>query len=295
MDPRLHGDFGIPDFGSPGRMMKLAFDEKDVPASATGVIVTDLDALARNYVKLRDLAARHAVVKVVRGAGLIGATAGFGMYLAALTASRSSKQAFMADVERAGDRLHTTRPTAVNLAWGVDRATARLAEGGAAVLAEALALLDEDVAANKAMGERGADLLTELCPEPAAGDGRLTIHTHCNAGALATVDWGTALGVVHTLHDRGRIARVFADETRPLLQGARLTAWELDRLGIDYRVLVDGAAASVIARGLVDVFHPDIASLQCQLAIHRVTSAPAMSRDATVGSGSPDDGWPRHR
>ena len=103
-----------------------------------------------------------------------------------------------------------------------------------------------------AMGERGADLLTELCTRPVAGDAGLTIHTHCNAGALATVDWGTALGVVRTLHDRGRVARVYADETRPLLQGARLTAWELDRLGIDYRVLVDGAGASVIARGLVD-------------------------------------------
>jgi S-methyl-5-thioribose-1-phosphate isomerase len=139
----------------------------------------------------------------------------------------------------------------VNLAWGVDRALDKLAEGAAAVEAEALALLDQDVAANKAMGERGADLLAELCgPGPDAAG--LRLHTHCNAGALACVDWGTALGVVRTLHERGGVARVYADETRPLLQGARLTAWELGRMGVDHRVVVDGAGASIIARGLVD-------------------------------------------
>jgi methylthioribose-1-phosphate isomerase len=130
---------------------------------------------------------------------------------------------------------------------------ARLDEGEAAVAAEARAVLDEDVAANRAMGERGADLLDELLS--AGGAGRpegLRLHTHCNAGALACVEIGTALGVVRAVQARGRLGRVYADETRPLLQGTRLTAWELERMGVDYRVVVDGAGPSLIARGLVD-------------------------------------------
>jgi S-methyl-5-thioribose-1-phosphate isomerase len=150
--------------------------------------------------------------------------------------------------------VRAARPTAVNLAWGVDRVAAVAAgspaDDDAAVVAEAKAVLDEDVAANTAIGERGADLLADLCrTAPAEG---LRLHTHCNAGALACVDVGTALGVVRAVQARGALARVYADETRPLLQGARLTAWELDRLGVDYRVVVDGAGPSLIARGLVD-------------------------------------------
>ena len=150
--------------------------------------------------------------------------------------------------------MRHARPTAVNLAWGVDRVAAHLDEGAAAVAREARAVVAEDVAANRAMGARGADLLDELCrdagrsPERAA----LHLHTHCNAGALACVEFGTALGVVRAVHERGRLGLVYADETRPLLQGARLTAWELDRMGVDYRVVVDGAGPSLIARGLVD-------------------------------------------
>jgi S-methyl-5-thioribose-1-phosphate isomerase len=109
-------------------------------------------------------------------------------------------------------------------------------------------VVEEDVAANRALAARGADLLAELCA-PAE---RLRVHTHCNAGALACVEVGTALGVLGALHERGRLGRVYAGETRPLLQGARLTAWELGRLGADYRLVVDGAAPSLIARGLVD-------------------------------------------
>jgi methylthioribose-1-phosphate isomerase len=108
-----------------------------------------------------------------------------------------------------------------------------------------LALADEDVAANQAIGARGADFLAELAGGP------LSIQTHCNTGALATVDWGTALGIIRTLNDRGQLKEVFADETRPLLQGSRLTAWELAQLGIPHHVVVDGAGATVIARGLV--------------------------------------------
>ena len=183
----------------------------------------------------------------VRGAPALGAAGGLGVVLAARQAAREGWSG--ADLAAALDRLRHARPTAVNLARGVDRVAARLPDGEA-VLAEALALLGEDAAVNRAIGARGAALLVRLCADDAGGG--LRLHTHCNAGALACVEYGTALGVVRTLHERGRLGRVYADETRPLLQGARLTAWELDRLGADYRVVVDGAGPSLIARGLVD-------------------------------------------
>ena len=115
------------------------------------------------------------------------------------------------------------------------------------MLAAALAVRDEDIAACRAIGARGAALLTELC-----GDRPLRLHTHCNAGALACVEWGTALGVVRSLHEAGRVDYVVADETRPLLQGSRITAVELAGMGVPHRVVVDGAGPSIIARGLVD-------------------------------------------
>ena len=183
----------------------------------------------------------------VRGAPALGAAGGLGVVLAARQAAREGWSG--ADLAAALDRLRHARPTAVNLARGVDRVAARLPDGEA-VVAEALALLEEDAAVNRAIGARGAALLVRLCADDAGGG--LRLHTHCNAGALACVEYGTALGVVRTLHEGGRLGRVYADETRPLLQGARLTAWELDRLGADYRVVVDGAGPSLIARGLVD-------------------------------------------
>ena len=149
-------------------------------------------------------------------------------------------------------RVRAARPTAVNLSRGIDRAASRLAQGRQAVLKEALAVLDEDVAANRSIGERGADLLNDLLAGTSAPTQAIRVHTHCNTGSLATVEFGTALGVLRVLHQRRRLGMVYVDETRPLLQGSRLTAWELDRLGIDYRVVVDGAGPTVIARGLVD-------------------------------------------
>jgi methylthioribose-1-phosphate isomerase len=196
----------------------------------------------------------------VRGAPALGAAGALGVALACGEAEREGWDGarFAASVER----LRGARPTAVNLARGVDRALAvRAREGDAAVVALAAAVLDEDGAINRAIGERGADLLVSLCNGPQdedlqgdgpRGAGGLRIHTHCNAGALACVEWGTALGVVRALHLRGLVRGVVVDETRPLLQGARLTAWELEQLGIEHRVIVDAAAASVIARGLVD-------------------------------------------
>jgi S-methyl-5-thioribose-1-phosphate isomerase len=189
----------------------------------------------------------------VRGAPALGAAGALGVLLAVQQGRRRGWSDD--DIAEAIDRVRSARPTAVTLAWGVDRVLARLADGDDAVEREALAVLGEDAAVNRAIGERGADLIVELSgvaeSERGAGAG-LRLHTHCNAGALACVEWGTALGVVRTLHERGCLARVYAGETRPLLQGSRLTAWELDRMGADYRLVVDGAAPSLIARGLID-------------------------------------------
>jgi S-methyl-5-thioribose-1-phosphate isomerase len=212
------------------------------------------------------------------------------------------------EVVKAIDRIRSARPTAVNLAWGVDRAASRLEEGDEAVEREARAVLEEDAAANLAIAGRGADLLIELCrwaPGGAAGKAEgLRLHTHCNAGALACVEWGTALGVVRVLHERGAVGRVYADETRPLLQGSRLTAWELDRMGADYRLVIDGAGPSLIARGLVDAVvvgadriaaNGDVANkigtYPLALAAHRagipfVVAAPESTVDPTTPDGS---------
>ncbi len=179
----------------------------------------------------------------VRGAPALGAAGGLGVALAAYRGE---------DPVEAGHRLRDARPTAVNLAWGVDRVL-RLAlsqpppDRAAAAVAGARAILAEEAANCRAIGERGADLLLDRM-----GHRPLRLLTHCNTGWLACVEWGTALGIVRTLHERGLVERVYAGETRPLLQGARLTAYELAGLGVEHRILVDSAAASVIARGEVD-------------------------------------------
>ena len=209
-------------------------DQTVLPHEVRHLTLTEVDGLVD---AIRRLA--------VRGAPALGAAGALGVALAVEQAKRDGWDDAQRDA--AIDRIRHARPTAVNLAWGVDRVRAHLAEGPDAVLAEARAVLTEDAAANRAMGELGADLLASLCEGPS-----LRLHTHCNAGALACVEWGTALGVVHALHQRGSVARVYADETRPLLQGARLTAWELGEMGVDYRIVVDGAGPSLIARGEVD-------------------------------------------
>ncbi len=181
----------------------------------------------------------------VRGAPALGAAGALGVLLAVQEAARSGwdEPTLLAAVQR----LRVARPTAVNLARGVDRVLARLPAGRAAVRDEALHVLTEDGAVNRAIAESGTRLLLGL-----VGSDRLRLYTHCNAGALATVERGTALGVVHSLLELGRLGLVYVGETRPLLQGSRLTAWELDRLGADYRIVVDGAGPGIIARGMVD-------------------------------------------
>ena len=177
----------------------------------------------------------------VRGAPALGAAGALGVVLAVREGGdvRAMK-------ERA-ERVAKARPTAVNLSWGVARALDKLDEGADAVLAEALEILDEDERLNRAASAHAAEIVLALCNRRP-----LRLLSHCNAGHLATVAWGSALGVVWHLHERGLVESVLVDETRPLLQGARLTAWELAQAGVPYRVQPDGAAAAAMARGLVD-------------------------------------------
>ncbi|GLY05156.1 MULTISPECIES: S-methyl-5-thioribose-1-phosphate isomerase [Actinoplanes] len=177
----------------------------------------------------------------VRGAPALGVAGAFGVALAARIHADDP-----AALEAAVHRIENARPTAVNLAGGARRAAGRLGQGPDAVLAEACAIRDSEIAASEAMAARGADLVTELCGE------RARLLTHCNTGALAAVTVGTALGVVGELHRRGRLGGVIASETRPLLQGARLTSWELSSWGVEHRVAVDSAGPFLMARGEVD-------------------------------------------
>jgi len=197
---------------------------------------------------------------VVRGAPAIGAAAAFGLALAGYeSASRSaSTRELIADLEAAAGTLKAARPTAVNLAWALDRIINKIsnnfalsgATNGSAVEADAIRqfvldeaqrIADEDVEINKRMAEHGAALINN-------DD---TIIHHCNTGALATVDWGTALGVIHTAHEQGKNIHVLVDETRPRLQGARLTAWELEQYGIPYEIISDNTAGYFLKAGKV--------------------------------------------
>jgi methylthioribose-1-phosphate isomerase len=173
---------------------------------------------------------------VVRGAPAIGLAGAYGAVLAARTGPAFSGWL---------DALAAARPTAIHLAWAIDRTRRRAASEGpdaAALLAEAEAIRAEDVAANRRMGALGASLLP----------GRVRVLTHCNTGSLATAGYGTALGVIRALHAEGRLVRAFAGETRPLLQGARLTMWEMMRERIPCTLLTDGMAAALMRAGEVD-------------------------------------------
>jgi methylthioribose-1-phosphate isomerase len=185
----------------------------------------------------------------VRGAPLLGAAAGFGVALAAYHSKAKTKEKMLSELEYAGATIKHQRPTAVNLFWGVDRVLnkARNVQGNieqvkAAVIREAQKIANEDVKQNRAIGENGSMLIKD-------GD---TILTHCNAGELATVEYGTALGVIRAAWKQGKEIKVIADETRPLLQGARLTAYELMRDGIPVTLITDNMAGWIMHRGLVN-------------------------------------------
>jgi methylthioribose-1-phosphate isomerase len=181
----------------------------------------------------------------VRGAPALGAAGALGVVVAIDEAAREGWDEARRDA--AIDALRAARPTAVNLVWGVDQVAPLVDAGREAVLARALAIVDADRRGNRAMGRRGADWLSARL-----GARPLRILTHCNTGALATTGWGTALGVVRELAERGLVDHVLVDETRPLLQGSRLTAWELANAGIDHVVVADGAAAGLILGRRVD-------------------------------------------
>jgi len=181
----------------------------------------------------------------VRGAPALGVAGAFGVALILKSAEENNWSG--EKINAAIAELRMARPTAVNLAWGVDQMNSIISEGFAKVLVAAEEIATNDARANRAMGKLGADYLINKC-----GNRKLRILTHCNTGALATTEWGTALGVVRELSERGLIEEVLADETRPLLQGARLTAWELSEAKIPYRLLPDSAAASALFAGLVD-------------------------------------------
>jgi methylthioribose-1-phosphate isomerase len=185
---------------------------------------------------------------VVRGAPAIGAAAAFGMALAGYESTAASATDLLDDLQNAAATLKAARPTAVNLAWAVDRVLWTVEQMREKrnpkqlrqlVLDAAQRIADEDVEINKRMAEHGAKLIN---------DGDTIIH-HCNTGALATVDWGTALGVIRTAHEQGKRIHVLVDETRPRLQGARLTAWELDQYGIPYEIISDNMSGYFLKAG----------------------------------------------
>ena len=185
----------------------------------------------------------------VRGAPAIGIAAAFGMVLAALQSKADDAANMRADLNQAAAVLGASRPTAVNLPWALNRMLniagqnySSTADLRAALLDEAQRMADEDVALNKTMAAFGAELIE---------DGDTIIH-HCNTGALATVDWGTALGVIRTAHEQGKHIHVLVDETRPRLQGAKLTAWELSQYGISYDIISDNAAGYFLRSGQVN-------------------------------------------
>ena len=194
--------------------------------------------------------AAHAIrTMVVRGAPLIGATAAYGLALAL------ADDAGDANLESAIALLAGTRPTAVNLRWALKDLGRRLrplgaAERAAAAYRRAGDICDEDVAMNRAIGENGLALVERAA---AGKDGPVNVLTHCNAGWLATVDWGTALAPLYMAHDKGIPVHVWVDETRPRNQGAALTAWELARHGVPHTVIVDNAGGHLMQRGMVDL------------------------------------------
>lgn len=185
----------------------------------------------------------------VRGAPAIGVAAAYGLALAARGSAAADRDELLAELRAAAHELAATRPTAVNLSWALRRTLAAAEEASQAqamrraVLDEAQHIEREDVEANRRLGRLGAELL----PDPAV------VLTHCNAGALATAGYGTALGVVRAAAEQGKRVRVIATETRPQLQGARLTAWELARDGIDCTLIVDSAAGALMRRGEIDL------------------------------------------
>ncbi len=184
----------------------------------------------------------------IRGAPALGVAGAYGVALSAVLADKKEMQSFMAAVQKDAGILRSTRPTAINLAWGIDRVIASMTpaqdcnDACSRAIAKAEEIAKEDTACCHAIGTNGAALLPDTC----------TVLTHCNAGALACSSWGTALGVIRSAVSAGKKVNVISCETRPLLQGARLTAWELARDGIDVTTITDSTAAHLMRKGMID-------------------------------------------
>jgi S-methyl-5-thioribose-1-phosphate isomerase len=187
-----------------------------------------------------------AIIRLaIRGAPALGVAGALGVALAVRQAQREGWDASRLQTEV--ERIAAARPTAVNLRREVQATAAMIGRGPAAVEAAAVAVRDTAISVSRRMSERGARYLSD-----AVGTGPLTIHTHCNTGTLACLGWGSALGVIRALHEQGELRQVIVDETRPLLQGARLTCWELGQLGIEHYLTCDGAGPFLISQGLAD-------------------------------------------
>jgi len=211
-------------------------DQTKLPNELVYVTYTDYHDVA---VAIRDL--------IVRGAPAIGVSGAFGLALAALQSTASTKESLLEDLEGARKVLHETRPTAINLAWGLEkimnvaRSAKDVSDLKESVVTEAKKMAEDDIAINMRMGKHGSQLF----------DNNDTIMTHCNAGALATVAYGTALGVIRATKDSGKKIKVIATETRPVMQGSRLTAFELKHDGIDVSLIPDTAVGYSMANKLV--------------------------------------------
>jgi methylthioribose-1-phosphate isomerase len=218
-------------------------DQRELPFGWSTPILKNVEDVAH---AIKDMA--------VRGAGLIGATAGFGMAIATLEAREEFHET---DLLRSANLLKSTRPTAVNLAWAVDRVLDAINgisnrdERISRAWQEAITIADEDAEFCKRLGQHGLELLKKL--SEAKGGKPLGILTHCNAGWLAFVDHGSATAPIYAAHDAGIPLQVFVDETRPRNQGASLTAWELDMHGVPHHLLVDNAGGHLMQHGEIDV------------------------------------------
>jgi methylthioribose-1-phosphate isomerase len=202
----------------------------------------------------------------IRGAPALGVAGAYGIALAAKVSQKTELQDFMAEVSHDAEILRSTRPTAVNLGWGIDRVLDAMRSchdtGSArqAALAEAQAVARKDTACCHLIGEHGAALLPGAC----------TVLTHCNAGSLACSSWGTALGVIRSAFSTGKQVKVIACETRPLLQGARLTAWELVKDGIDVTVITDSTAAHLMRMGNIDAVIVGADRITCDAVFNKI-------------------------
>ena len=232
--------------GKPTRTIWL-----DTDAASVGII--DQTQLPHRFATLRLAAladAAHAIKSMqVRGAPLIGATAAYGLWLA--LRDDASDEA----LERTCALLLGTRPTAINLKWALDEVSAVVrnrprAERATAALKRAQEIAEEDIAINQAIGRNGLNIIEEIA---ARKTGRVNVLTHCNAGWLATVDWGTATAPIYMAHDKGIDLHVYADETRPRNQGASLTAWELGKHGVPHTVIPDNTGGHLMQHGMIDL------------------------------------------